>query len=141
NRLARNRRVHHHDVGTSHDARDRRDVTDEIEIELIVERRVDRAESTAQEERVSVGRRTYNRLGADIAAATPLKHGVDITDIDQNRHTPETGHSVAQKLRPLASNIALLQRQAGNIASRSCQRRDKAAANRVSCHREYDRYR
>src|SRR5262249_46851035 len=35
-----------------------------------VERRVDRAEGTAQEERVSVGRRTYNRLGADIAAAT-----------------------------------------------------------------------
>ncbi len=70
NRLGRNRRVHHHDVGTSEDARDRRDVADKIEIELVVKRRVGRVDNTAQEERVSVGRRTYDRLGADIAAAT-----------------------------------------------------------------------
>jgi hypothetical protein len=34
--------VYHHDVGTSEDARDRRDVADKIEIEVVVERRVDR---------------------------------------------------------------------------------------------------
>ena len=38
----RNRRVHLHHVGHAHDAGDRREVADEIEIELVVERRVDR---------------------------------------------------------------------------------------------------
>ena len=37
-----NRRVHLHHVGHAHDAGDRREVADEIEIELVVERRVDR---------------------------------------------------------------------------------------------------
>src|SRR5262245_42038492 len=46
-----------------------RNVADEIEIELVVERRVDRVESTAQEERVAVGGRAHDGLGADIAAA------------------------------------------------------------------------
>ena len=42
NRLGRNRWIDHHDIGHADDARDRRDVADEIEIELVVERRVDR---------------------------------------------------------------------------------------------------
>ena len=55
-------------LGIADDARDRRDVADEIEIELVVERRVDRVRSRDQEERVAVGGRTHDRLGADIAA-------------------------------------------------------------------------
>src|SRR5262249_617551 len=47
NRLGRNRRVNHQDGGTSEDARDRRNVADEIEIELVVERRVGRVHRTA----------------------------------------------------------------------------------------------
>src|SRR6516164_5918906 len=62
--------MHHHDEGVANDARDRRDVADEIEVELFVERRVDRVVPPDHEQRVAVGRRTYNRLGADIAAAT-----------------------------------------------------------------------
>ena len=42
NRLGRNRWIDLHDDGHADDARDRRDVADEIEIELVVERRVDR---------------------------------------------------------------------------------------------------
>jgi len=45
-------------------------VTDEIEIELVVERRVGRVERTDQEKRVAVGRGTHDRLGTDVAAAT-----------------------------------------------------------------------
>ena len=56
NGLGRNRRIHLHDVGHAHDARDRRDVADEIEIELVVERRVDRVAATDQEQRVAVRR-------------------------------------------------------------------------------------
>jgi len=54
NRAGRNRRVHHHNVGTSEDARDRRDVADEIEVELIVERRVGRVGAPDHEQRVAV---------------------------------------------------------------------------------------
>ena len=55
NGLGRNRRIDRHDEGLAHDACDRRDVADEIEIELLVERRVDRARRIGQEERVAVG--------------------------------------------------------------------------------------
>jgi len=61
--------VHHHDEATSNDTRDRRNVANEIEIELVVDRRVGRVGNTAQEERVSVGRRTYDRLCTNIVAA------------------------------------------------------------------------
>src|SRR6266487_256059 len=69
-RLGWKGRIDHHDIRGAANARDRRDVTDEIEIELVVERRVDRVERTGQEKRVAVGRGTHDRLGADIAAAT-----------------------------------------------------------------------
>ena len=59
NRLGRKRWIHHHDVRRAHDACDRRDVADEIEIELVVERRVDRVRRTDQEKRIAVrGART-----------------------------------------------------------------------------------
>ena len=53
-RLGRNRRVHHHDKGHPDQARDRCDVVDEIEIEFVVKRRIDRVRRTDQEERVAV---------------------------------------------------------------------------------------
>src|SRR5262249_19530037 len=46
-----------------------RDIADEIEIELVVERRVGRVGSTAQEERVPVSGRAHDGLGADVAPA------------------------------------------------------------------------
>ena len=42
NRLGRNRWIYLHDSGDADEACDRRDVADEIEIELVVKRRVDR---------------------------------------------------------------------------------------------------
>src|SRR5262245_30188751 len=60
--------MHRHDVRHVVQGRDRRDVADEIEIELVVERRVDRVKSTDQEQRVAVGRGTHDRLSGDIAA-------------------------------------------------------------------------
>ena len=69
NGLGRNRWIDHHDNGNAADARDRRDVADEIEIELVVERRVDRVRRSDQEERIAVRRRAHDRLGGDIAAS------------------------------------------------------------------------
>ncbi len=60
--------MYHHDQGTADQARDRCDVANEIEIELVVECRIDRVRRTDQEQRVAVRRRTHDRLGGDIAA-------------------------------------------------------------------------
>ena len=60
-------------LGRAHDARDRRDVANEIEVELVVERRVDGVRRSDQEQRVAVRRRVHDHLGPDIAAgARPI---------------------------------------------------------------------
>src|SRR5262245_49857928 len=59
-----------HDKRLADDGCDRCDVADEIEIEVVVERRVDRVRRSRQEERVAVRRRLHDRLGTDIAAGT-----------------------------------------------------------------------
>src|SRR6516165_2159555 len=67
NRLDRYRWIHLHNEGLTMKARDWRDVVDQIEIELVVERGVDRVDRSGDKERVSIRRRTHDRLGADIA--------------------------------------------------------------------------
>src|SRR6266702_2617326 len=63
-----NRWVHHHDIREADDSRDRRNVADEIEIELVVKRCVDRAWRAGEDQRISVGGRAHDRLDAEIAA-------------------------------------------------------------------------
>ena len=67
NRLGRKRRIAPPcTLGTRHDARDRRDVADEIEIELVVERRVDGVRRIGQEA-------AYSRpAGARTTASVPM---------------------------------------------------------------------
>src|SRR5262245_15338587 len=70
NGLGRNRWNHLHDEGRAGNACDWCDVADEIEFEIAVQCRVPRVYRSDQEQRIAVGRRTYDRLGADIAAGT-----------------------------------------------------------------------
>ena len=70
NRPGRNRWIHHHNVGHAADGRDRRDVADEIEIELVVEQRAGYGRCADQQERIAIRGRFHDRLGADIAAGT-----------------------------------------------------------------------
>ena len=56
-----------HDVGHAVDACNRRDIADEIVVELVVKRRVDDVRDCDQKERVAVGGRAHDRLGRDIA--------------------------------------------------------------------------
>src|SRR5215813_7310148 len=70
NRFRRNRWVHHHDIGASDEARDRRNVADEIEGEFLIKGCVERGRRADQEERIAVGRRAHDSLAADIGAAT-----------------------------------------------------------------------
>ena len=67
--LDRQRGMHHHDVGEANDARDRLHLLDEIEIELVVERGVDRVRRSDQQQRVAVRRGPQHLLGGDIGAA------------------------------------------------------------------------
>src|SRR6478672_6501427 len=66
-RLGRKRWMRQHHEGLAVNARDRRYVADEIEIELVVERRVDSVGGAYQEERVSVRCRLHDGLGSDTA--------------------------------------------------------------------------
>ena len=50
------------------DAGDRGDVADEVELQIIVERGVDRVRHGGEQQRVAVGRGADHGLGADIAA-------------------------------------------------------------------------
>src|SRR5436190_20348736 len=68
NRFGRNRWMYYHDFGRASDASDRHDVADEIETEVVVERRVDRIGHSDQEERVAVCRRAHDRFGTNIGA-------------------------------------------------------------------------
>src|SRR5258708_407076 len=69
NCFGRNRRMYYHDEGVAADGCDRRDVAHEIEIELVVERRVDRVSRACQEQRVAVRRRLHDCLGGDIGGS------------------------------------------------------------------------
>src|SRR5262249_28867169 len=70
NVLRRKRRRHHHNIRHAADTGNRHDVTDEVVIELLIERRVGRIRMGGQEERITVRGRTRDELGADIAGRT-----------------------------------------------------------------------
>jgi hypothetical protein len=72
NRLGGERWVHHHDIGYAANARDRYDVTQEIEIQFVVERRVDGIRRADHEQRVAVGGRAHHCFRRDIAAGSRL---------------------------------------------------------------------
>ena len=72
NRLGRKRRRDEHARGARARGRDRHDVADEVEVQLVVERRIDGVAGVDQQQRVAIGRRRDDRLGAEIAAGAAL---------------------------------------------------------------------
>src|SRR5258705_11154394 len=68
--FGRKRWMHSHDVWDTADAGDWNNVADKIEVELLVESRVDRVIRSDEKKRIAVRRCLYDRLGADIAAGT-----------------------------------------------------------------------
>src|SRR5262249_61635534 len=63
-RLGRDCWIYRHDQWGASDAGDRRDVADKIEIELVIERRVDRARRADYEQRVAVRECPQHHFGA-----------------------------------------------------------------------------
>src|ERR1700730_4161499 len=70
-RLGWNRWIYHHDIGATANVRDRRDVADEIKIEVRIERGVDRVtRHDLHEECVAVRWGSHDDFGANIAAGS-----------------------------------------------------------------------
>ena len=65
-RLGRKGRIHHHDIGDANNACDRRDIAKEIEIEIVVERCVDRGRSVGEQERVAVSGRVDHDFSCEV---------------------------------------------------------------------------
>src|SRR5262249_23719448 len=64
-----NRWVEHHDERHADDARHRRDVAYEIEVEVVIERHIDRVGRSNLQKRIAVRRRLQGCLSADIAGS------------------------------------------------------------------------
>src|SRR5215467_9760329 len=62
--------MHHQEKRSAEDTGDRRDVADEIEVELVIECRVERVEGTDYEQGVAVCQRAHDRLGCDVTAGS-----------------------------------------------------------------------
>ena len=60
--------MHLQDAGRAHDPGDRRDVAEEIEVELFIERRIDCSCRRDQDERVAVRSRVHDHVSGDIGA-------------------------------------------------------------------------
>jgi hypothetical protein len=89
-RFGRNSWIDLHHVRRTHDAGDRGDVVDEIEIELLVERCADRIVRPDQEERIAVWGCTDGRLGADSAAAARPVLDDELLSVSLRQHTAWT---------------------------------------------------
>src|SRR5438445_11761387 len=59
-----------HEVGEAEDGGNRRDVGEEIEIEAVGKRRIDRARRGDPEQRIAIRRCTYDCLDSDVRAGT-----------------------------------------------------------------------
>src|SRR5262245_31597823 len=68
NRIGRNRWMDLHDHRRTHNTRDRCYVTDEIEIEVLIERRADCVRPVDHQQCVAIWSRAHDHLGAYISA-------------------------------------------------------------------------
>src|SRR5262249_44178290 len=103
NGLGRKRRIDLHHLGHAEDASDRRDVANEIEIELVVERRIDRVRGDDQDERMPVRGRTHHCFSGDIAAgARPVLNDEWLTETT-GQPLPQQARS---NVRPAAGGLS-----------------------------------
>jgi hypothetical protein len=128
-RLGRERRIdRHHDGGTTN-ARDRRDVADDIETRIRVERRVDGIRRGNHEERVAVRRRSHDHFGGDIGVGPVLDSELLPEPIRQpSRH--EARDEVGTAAGGIAYNDAHRPRRIGLRPSEARYGRQRGSAHR-----------
>jgi hypothetical protein len=104
------------------DAGDRCDIADEVEIELVVERRIDQICRRDKEERVAVRRRAHDRFGADIpATAWPV---IDHEWLAEPFRQPLTHEARENVLRAAGGNGDDQAHRPRRIGLRPCNSRD-----------------
>jgi hypothetical protein len=117
--LCRQRGMREHDLRLPLDAGDRRDVAEEDERQLVVERRVDGARHADHQQRVAVGRRLHDGLGRDVGAgAGPV---LDDDRLPQPRRQPlpdDAGRDVGRAARGEPDDEAHRPRRIGLRARR-----------------------
>ena len=76
NGLGGNRRMNRQDTGQASDACNRRDVSNEIELKSLIERRIDRRRRRDEQQGIAIRRRMHDGLGGDIGrrAGAVLHH-------------------------------------------------------------------
>src|SRR5262249_24263985 len=114
NRFGWNRGMNQHDVDRAQQACDRFNITNEIEIKLCVERRVNRVRRRDEKECVAVGGRPYDRLRADIAAgAWPVSDNELLIEPLRQPFTDQAGDNVGWSARGKADDDAHRPRRIG----------------------------
>src|SRR6266487_3235455 len=123
--------MHQHHEGLAIDTRDRRNVADEIEIEIFVERRVDSVRVGDQQQRVSVRRRLHDCLGGDAATgAEPVLDDEWLAELLSKSLPNETctyvgwpasskAHNDAHRARGISLSPGLLRYRRQNDGARS----------------------
>ena len=125
----RDRLVHHQDVRHADHARDRRDVTNEIEAQLVVERVVDRVRRNHLEQRVAVRRGLHHGLGPDIAAgARPVLDDDRLTEPLRQPLRHQTGQDVGPAAGGEADDDAHRLRRVGLRDCSPRQRRERGGS-------------
>jgi hypothetical protein len=109
--------VHYHHVRHTDNAGDWRDVANEIEIELLVQRGVDCIRRSGQEERIAVRRRARDRLGGDVAAgAWPVLNNELLTEPLREPLSYQTRDDVTRTAGAIADEDAYRSRRIGLCA-------------------------
>src|SRR5439155_732095 len=89
------------------DERNGCDVADEIEIEVVIEGRVDRGSSIRAKERIAIGGRTDDGLGGDIAgSAAPVLDDEWLTEPLRERLTHQAYEDVRSAARGISNDAA-----------------------------------
>src|SRR5712671_3260937 len=90
------------------------DVADEIEIEVVIESRVDRGSSIRTKERIAIGGRTNDGLGGDIAGgASPVLDDEWLTEPLRERLTHQAYEDVRSAARGISNDAAKRPRRIG----------------------------
>ena len=74
--LSRKRRIDLHDEGRPSDACDRRGVADEVEIEIVVQRRIDCIRRRGHEQCMAIWKRPHHSFSGKVSAGTGLIFGL-----------------------------------------------------------------
>src|SRR5262245_33917020 len=122
----------HRDQKGSLDDRNGCDVADEIEIEVVIEGRIDRGSSIRTKERITIGGRTDDGLGGDIAGcAAPVLDDEWLTEPLRERLTHQAYEDVGSAARRISNDAAHWPRRIGLRARQSRQRGQRGGAR---CH-------